>query len=97
MVDHDPMQQPWYAHANDLVGGWSVMNVDRPPSEADYRLGEYEIGSMWSEQTAKHVVELHNATLRSWLNEMARVLGITPEKLATRLHQMKESQEDQTK
>jgi hypothetical protein len=52
--------QLWYAHADDLIGAWAVMNCDKPPSEANHQVGEYQIGSGWSEWTTRHIVWLHN-------------------------------------
>ena len=39
---------PWFVHANDLIGGWSVMNCDLPPSRADPKEGNYEVGDFMS-------------------------------------------------
>jgi hypothetical protein len=51
----DPMTAKWYAYEDDLIGGWSVMPVDEPPSE-----GCYVVASFITEATAYHIAELHN-------------------------------------
>lgn len=38
---------PWYAHADDLIGGWCVRTVDTPPSE-----GPGEVASFIREEDA---------------------------------------------
>lgn len=48
----------WYAHPNDLVGGWCVTFVDLPPSQ-----GAPSVADFLSERAAQHIVDLHNATL----------------------------------
>lgn len=50
----------WYAHAGDLVGGWCVTVVDKPPSS-----GAVEVGSFLGEDVARHVAELHNEHVRN--------------------------------
>lgn len=64
-VDQRPdlLKQRWYVHPDDLIGGWAVMNVDKPPSQADYRLYEVSVADFLTEEAARHMVELHNATL----------------------------------
>jgi hypothetical protein len=49
----------WYAQPNDLIGGWSVMPVDQPPSAA--RLPD--LASFASEHIARHIATLHNQQL----------------------------------
>jgi hypothetical protein len=61
MPDH--LTQRWYAHPNDIIGGWSVLNVDTRVSQANHRRGEHELGTFMSEPIARHIVELHNAHL----------------------------------
>lgn len=53
----------WFAQPNDLIGGWCVMTVDKPPSQCDFRLGEIEVGCFMTEQTAKLVASTHNTQL----------------------------------
>ncbi|GAA0493685.1 hypothetical protein Ade02nite_21290 [Paractinoplanes deccanensis] len=48
----------WYARPNDLIGGWSVMPVDQPPSS-----GYPEVGCFLSRPVAEHIAALHNAGL----------------------------------
>lgn len=48
----------WYAMPNDLIGGWCVMPVPKPPSE-----GYPEVGSFMAQRIAEHVASLHNASL----------------------------------
>lgn len=64
----DALDQRWYAHPDDLVGGWCAMNVDKPPSQARPLAGEFEVCSFTREDVARHIVELHN----NWLVERAR-------------------------
>lgn len=49
----------WYAHSNDVIGGWSVMPVDQPPSAA--RLPD--LASFATEHLARHIATLHNQSL----------------------------------
>ena len=52
---------PWFVHANDLIGGWSVMNCDLPPSRADPKEGNYEVGAFMSGTSdSALIVELRN-------------------------------------
>ena len=52
---------PWFVHANDLIGGWSVMNCDLPPSRADPKEGNYEVGDFMSGTSdSALIVELRN-------------------------------------
>lgn len=53
----------WYVHPNDLVGGWSVNNVDKPVSQCDHTQGEMEVADFTTEEDAHHIVMLHNAWL----------------------------------
>lgn len=39
---------PWYAHADDLIGGWCVRTVETPPSE-----GPGEVASFIREEDAR--------------------------------------------
>jgi hypothetical protein len=59
----DVLNERWYAHPDDLVGGWCVMNRDFPPSRLNRHTDPdgREVGNFLSEAIARHVVELHNA------------------------------------
>lgn len=59
----DTLRVRWYAHENDLIGGWAVMNVDKPPSECDADAGERDVADFTNERTARHIADLHNAWL----------------------------------
>lgn len=48
----------WYAQPNDLIGGWCVMASDEPPSS-----GGPEVADFSTERLARHIAELHNASL----------------------------------
>ncbi len=54
------MSRPWYPKANDLVGGWAVMNCDLSPANADYRKGEWDIADFTDEPHAKFIADLAN-------------------------------------
>lgn len=60
----DLLEFKWFAVVNDLIGGWSVSNVDKPSSDTDSTNGEYEIGCFLSEGIARHVAASHN----DWLD-----------------------------
>jgi len=32
---------PWFAHENDLIGGWCVMGEDKPPSESKADVADF--------------------------------------------------------
>jgi hypothetical protein len=57
-----PESERWYAHPNDLIGGWSILTHDGPPSELDGRNGR-EVATFVSEADARRIVALHNADL----------------------------------
>ncbi len=59
----DVLTQRWYVHPNDLIGGWAVMNCDKPPSQADFRAYEVEVAAFVSEPAARRIAELHNTAL----------------------------------
>jgi hypothetical protein len=54
---------PWYATINDLIGGWSVSNVDKPASLRDHREGDVAVADFMEKRCARHIVSLHNASL----------------------------------
>lgn len=55
--------ETWYAHPNDLIGGWSVMNRDYPPSGLNRVTdpGGREVATFMSEADARRIAALHNA------------------------------------
>lgn len=65
VVEADYFQDRWFAQPDDIVGGWCLMNVDKRPSQARHRAGEWQIADFLSENAARHVAELHNR----WLEE----------------------------
>lgn len=79
----------WYAQPNDLIGGWCVMASDEPPSS-----GGPEVADFSTERLARHIAELHNASLAGdqvavsredlrvavkKLGAALRIAGVTPE------------------
>jgi hypothetical protein len=56
---NDALNVKWYAQPNDLIGGWCVSIIDKPPSQ-----GPGDIGNFITEEMARHVVEIHN----NWLH-----------------------------
>lgn len=58
-----PMRETWYAHPNDLIGGWAVLNRDHPPSGLNRHVDPdaREVATFMSEADARRIVELHNA------------------------------------
>jgi len=46
----------WYAQPNDLIGGYSVMTVDLPPSS-----GWPEVATFMSKRAARHIALIHNS------------------------------------
>jgi hypothetical protein len=56
----DVLNVIWYAWPNDLIGGWSIMSEDKPPST-----GAWEIASFVREEECRHIVRLHNSWLRN--------------------------------
>jgi hypothetical protein len=67
----------WYAHPNDLIGGWSVLTHDGPPSELDGTNGR-EVATFVSEQDAREITDLHNAPLEPAAAPMREALDIYP-------------------
>jgi hypothetical protein len=56
--------EKWFVVVNDLVGGWSIANVDKPLSEMNFHSGgEREVGDFWSKEIAEHIVKMHNIYL----------------------------------
>lgn len=49
----------WHAKVNDEVGGWCVGTDEPTPAN-----GGNIVADMLSEETAQHVVALHNASLK---------------------------------
>jgi hypothetical protein len=50
----------WYLVLNDLIGGWSVGNRDRPQSTYDYRRGDAIVADFMDEDDATAVAALLN-------------------------------------
>jgi hypothetical protein len=50
----------WYLVVNDLIGGWSVGNRDKPQSEYDFRVGDRIIADFMEERDATAVTALLN-------------------------------------
>lgn len=50
---------PLFAHEDDLIGGWAVMNVDKPPSKANFQAGDAEIASFTNEADAKFIAHAY--------------------------------------
>ncbi len=70
MPDDEVLRQQlevrWYARENDVIGGWSVMDCDLPPSVAfPQRRGSAfpEIAAFTHEIHARYIADLHNAQL----------------------------------
>jgi hypothetical protein len=55
-----PHSERWYAHPNDLIGGWSILTHDGPPSELDGSNGR-EVATFVFEADARRIADLHNA------------------------------------
>ena len=56
----------WYAVPNVLIGGWCIVNRDVEDNGAlgaGLADGAREIGHFISEAVARHIVDLHNASL----------------------------------
>lgn len=51
----------WYAVVDDLIGGYSISNVNKTTSNADHFKGEYDFASFIDRDVAQHMVDLHNA------------------------------------
>ena len=60
LFDAEVLTQKWYVKPDDLIGGWCVMNCDKPPSQADFRKGEYEIGCFMTKRIAQEMVMGHH-------------------------------------
>lgn len=59
----NPLVQRWYVQVDDLIGGWCVTNVNKPPSQLNWEIGEYEVASFVLEDVARHIAHLHNQSL----------------------------------
>lgn len=57
------VNQIWYVVVNDLIGGWSIGNVDKPLLQHDMLNGDRMIADVLSKELAEHIVELHNNEL----------------------------------
>lgn len=56
----EEVQCIWYAVPNDLIGGWSVSNVDKPASQINVYHSQFELGTFMDRRVAEHIVNLHN-------------------------------------
>ncbi len=73
------LSEKWFVVSNDLIGGWSVVNVEAQFfSEIELPAGrDREILWCWSKDVAEHIADQHNATaigeegIRSTLNAVA--------------------------
>jgi hypothetical protein len=63
-----PLGVTWYAQPNDILGGWCVMPVDKPPGEAKIQ----EVADVVDETTARHLADIHNR----WLLELLPQRGV---------------------
>lgn len=62
--DEELIAQQWYAVPDVLIGGWCVINTDKPDNgDVDVDVEERQLGDFLSRAIAEHVVLLHN----SWL------------------------------
>lgn len=59
------MPETWYAHPDDLIGGWAVMNRDHRPSALNYDADPdaREVANFMCEEDARRIAALHNADL----------------------------------
>jgi len=77
--------EAWYAHPDDLIGGWCVITADMTPGDAQDKLGVgpdagwREVANFVREADARHIAFLHNLA-----NEM---LPITRAQIRTIYHQ----------
>jgi hypothetical protein len=55
------VRETWYAHPNDLIGGWSVMRVDTTPGQVPAGV-RGEVANFISEVDAREIAWLHNFT-----------------------------------
>lgn len=60
VTDKELMECHWYAVPNDLIGGYTVANVNKPDSQHNVYEGDFEVGTFLSLGTAKHIAEIHN-------------------------------------
>lgn len=67
MTSPDLLGERWYAHPNDLIGGWAILNRDHPPSHLNRNVDPdaRQIGDVLGEQVARHIVDLHNQHLET--------------------------------
>jgi hypothetical protein len=63
----DYVRSEWFVQPNDLIGGYSIMPEDRPPSS-----GAPEIACFVSREHAEHIVELHNEWLHKGVSDEER-------------------------
>lgn len=53
----------WYVQHDDLIGGWCLTNVDRPPSTHDHTKGELIVASFLRFNDALWVATTHDVCL----------------------------------
>lgn len=53
----------WFAIPDDLIGGWAIMNCNKPPGQASFAAGEEQVAWGLCEEDAKHIVQIHNLWL----------------------------------
>jgi hypothetical protein len=66
------MFAPWYAVANDMIGGWCVVSRHPAPPST----GNIEVASFIDELFAIHIAALHN----TWLTEAKKTGTLPPVK-----------------
>ena len=58
------MPEIWYAVENDLVGGWCIMNVNKKPSQCDFRQawngGDRLVADFMRREDAVEIARVHN-------------------------------------
>ena len=57
------LAQRWYVVVNDVIGGWSVSNVDKPMSQQHPKHGEWEICDFVDKDAAEAIAAEHNMRL----------------------------------
>jgi poly-beta-hydroxyalkanoate depolymerase len=55
------MECYWYAVPNDLIGGYTVANVNKPDSQHNVYEGDFEVGTFMTLEVAQHIADIHNA------------------------------------
>lgn len=68
MLQITEISKRWYVRPNDLIGGWCITIIDKPPSEINPCEGVSIIGEFLGKELSEHIVTLHN----NWLSEVSR-------------------------